>query len=70
MKVTIIERDIHGRRLTHSTNWHGAYIIAKQRVLEDSNSEILLVIVEGTCIFSGLWTVNQLTWSELQGFFA
>ena len=70
MKVTIIERDIHGRRLTHNTNWHGAYIIAKNRLLEESDSEILLILVDGACIYSAMWAVDIMDWESVTGFFA
>lgn len=68
-EVIIITRDENGKRTEHYLRWDDVcnYIVQHDFTEYD---EILLVIVEGTCIFSGLWTVNQLTWTELQGFFA
>lgn len=68
-EVIIITRDINGTRNSHYLRWDNVCdYIQKSKFTEDD--EILLVIVEGTCIYSGLWTVNQLTWTELQSFFA
>lgn len=69
MEVIIITRDINGKRLEHYLHWDRvcSYVQESNFTEED---EILLVIVEGTCIYSGLWTVDNLSWDELTGFFA
>lgn len=68
-EVIIITRDENGKRTEHYLRWDDVCNYIDQHDFTDDD-EILLVIVEGTCIFSGLWTVNQLSWSELRGFFA
>ena len=68
-EVIIITRDENGKRTEHYLRWDNVCDYIDKHDFADED-EILLVIVEGTCIFSGLWTVNQLTWTELQGFFA
>ena len=68
-EVIIITRDENGKRTEHYLRWDNVCDYIDKHDFTDDD-EVLLVIVEGTCIFSGLWTVDQLTWTELRGFFA
>ena len=69
-EVVIVTRDINGKRTDHFLRWDDVCSYVDKNNFDDENDEILLVIVEGTCIFSGLWTINQLSWDEITGFFA
>lgn len=67
-EVIIITRDCNGKRTEHYLRWDNVCSYVDKNDFNEDD-EILLVIVEGTCIFSGLWTVNQLCWDEITGFF-
>ena len=67
-EVVIVTRDEHGKRTDHLLRWDNVCSYVESNFTDED--EILLVIVEGSCIYSGLWTVNLLTKDELIGFFA
>jgi hypothetical protein len=67
MEVIIVTRDINGKRLEHYLHWDRVCSYVQDTFTEED--ECLLVIVEGTCIYSGLWTVDQMNWSDIIGFF-
>ena len=67
-EVVIVTRDVNGKRTDHFLRWDKVYSYVPDNISDED--EILLVIVEGSCIYSGLWTVNLLTKEELIGFFA
>ena len=68
--VTIITRDVNGKRIGHFSTWDDIcdYINSKRESIEDE--EILLVFVVDHCIYSGLWNTVPLSWDDLLGFFA
>lgn len=67
--VTIITRDVNGKRNTHYLRWDSVckYVENNKEHLVDD--EILMISVDGQCVYSGLWTVDLLTWEEVTGFF-
>ena len=67
-EVIIITRDINGKRDSHYLRWDEVCSYIQENITDED--EILLVIVEGTCVYSGLWTVDLLTIDDLLGFFA
>ena len=68
MEVLIVTRDVNGERTEHYLTWDKVCTYVQDTFTEED--ECLLVIVEGTCIYSGLWTVDQMNWSDIIGFFA
>lgn len=72
-EVIIVTRDENGKRTEHYLRWDNVCNYIDEHDFADED-EILLVIVEGTCIYSGLRNIlepcDQITWTELQGFFA
>lgn len=69
-QITIITRDINGKRIYHYSNWDDICdcINSMRDALEEE--EILLVYVDQQCIYSGLWNTVPLSWGDLLGFFA
>lgn len=72
-EVTIITRDVNGKRIKleyswgsvcHFINGHGGI---EANIRDDD--EILLILVDGICIYSGL-TGDPITWDDVTGFFA
>ena len=68
-EVIIITRDCNGKRSYHFLTWDEVCHYVDVNDFSDED-EILLVIVEGTCIYSGLGVVEQLSWDDITGFFA
>ncbi len=68
-EVLIVTRDENGKRTNHYMLWDRvcSYVDDNDFGEED---EILLVIVEETCIYSALGTSFSLCWDEITGFFA
>ena len=67
-EVVIITRDVNGKRSEHYLRWDNVCEYIEHNDFTEDD-EILLVIVEGTCIYSGLGAVDQLYWDEVTGFF-
>lgn len=69
MQVKIIIRDPNGKQTTITSSWNNvcAGILENREKLEDQ--EILLVLVDGTCIYSYLAN-DTIDWEDLIGFFA
>ena len=67
-EVVIVTRDINGKRTTHHLWWNDVLLNYIEETFTDED-EILLVIVEDTCIYSGL-TEDPITTEDLIGFFA
>jgi hypothetical protein len=67
-EVWIVTRDINGKRTDHYLHWDSVYPYIYQKNITDDD-EILLVIVEGTCIYSSLSSDSITRWALL-GFFA
>lgn len=67
-EIAIITRDVNGNCTTHYMLWDRvcSYISDEEAIRDE---EILLVIFEGTCIYSALGSGHQLTWDEITGFF-
>ena len=64
--VMILTRDINGKKTSHNIAWDK---VAKYVYdMFDDEDEILLVTVEGTCIYSALES-NPITKDDLIGFF-
>lgn len=71
-KVVIIVRDINGKRITHTFCWgqyHTYFIGAGVFGNVHHEDEILLVTVDGACVYSAL-TSPAITWEDVTGFFA
>lgn len=67
-EVTIITRDINGKRIVHSyPTWDKAVVNPENM---DSEEEILLVLVGNICVWSQLGCEWSITWGEVAGFFA
>lgn len=66
-EVWIVTRDVNGNRTDHYLNWDKVcgYI---QETFTDED-EILLVVVEDSCIYSSLFN-NPIDLEDLTGFFA
>lgn len=70
-KVKIFMRDINGRRYMMSMRWWDVSVELSKQVTTGEISEedeILLVLVDGACIYSAL-SDNPITLDELTGFF-
>ena len=71
-KVVIIVRDINGKRITHTFAWnhyHTYMIGAGVFGNIHHEDEILLITIDGTCVYSAL-TSPAITWEDVTGFFA
>jgi hypothetical protein len=65
--VLIAVRDINGKRRSHCWLWDNVCTRVDEHISEDD--EILCVLTEDTCLYSGL--VNDpITLDDLKGFFA
>ena len=65
-EVTIVTRDINGKRTDHHMRWDGVCKYIQENFTDED--EILLVIVEDYCIYSLL--NDPITREDLIGFFA
>lgn len=71
-KVVIVVRDINGKRITHTFCWnqyHTYFIGAGVFGNVNHEDEILLVTIDGTCVYSALISPS-ITWEDVTGFFA
>lgn len=66
-EVLIITRDINGKRESHFLRWDKVCKYVQENFTDEV--EILLVIVEGTCVYSYLAN-DSITRGDLLGFFA
>ena len=66
-EVLIVCRDINGRRTNHFLRWDSAYDYIQSDITDED--EILLVIVEGACIYSSL-SEDSISKFALLGLFA
>lgn len=68
-ELIIVTRDVNGYMLKHYLLWDRVckYIEENPSIRD---TEILLVIYEGTCIYSGLGATHALDWDDITGFFA
>ena len=67
-EVVIVTRDVNGKRTDHFLRWDNVCSYVESTFTDED--EILLVIVEGSCIYSELGSVDSLTVDDLTGFFA
>ena len=71
--VTIITRDINGKRIKHEYLWDSVCNFVRGHGGIEANihddDEILLILVDGICIYSGL-TGDPIDWDDVTGFFA
>ena len=66
--VEIYVRDINGKRDFYRLDWqYSSDFIDLSKTSEDE--EILLILFNGTCIYSQL-TSGPITWEDVVGFFA
>lgn len=65
--VLIVTRDCNGKRTNHCLHWDSVCEYVDETFTEED--EILLVIVEGTCIYSAL-SNEEIVVDDLTGFFA
>ena len=72
-EVTIITRDVNGKRTKLEYLWDSICSFINGHGGIEANihddDEILLILVDGICIYSGL-TDNPITWEDVSGFFA
>lgn len=69
LNVVVVTRDINGEQQVYETHWSDIVrLIAYCQITEED--EILLVIVEDTCIYSSLGSDRALTLDDLTGYFA
>lgn len=66
-EVLIITRDINGKRESHFLRWDKVCEYIQENFTDED--EILLVIVEGSCVYSYLAS-DSITRGDLLGFFA
>ena len=66
--VIITTRDINGTKLQHFMEWDQVCSYIQERGFTDED-EILMIDVEGTCVYSGLMGA-PITWDDVTGFFA
>lgn len=66
-EVVIISRDINGKRINHLLHWDGVCDYVQDTLTDED--EILLVIIEGTCVYSYL-SADSISKYDLIGFFA
>lgn len=69
-EVLIVTRDINGNRTHHYLRWDSVCDYINSARFQDIDEELLLIIVEGTCIYSGLTSFATMNWSDVLGFFA
>ena len=66
-EVLIVTRDVNGKRTDHFLRWDKVSSYVQENITDED--EILLVIIEGTCVFSGLGH-KFIRLEDLLGFFA
>ena len=66
-EVLIVTRDINGKRTDHYMHWDQAYVYVDDYLTDED--EILMVVVEDSCIYSSLFN-DPITREDLIGFFA
>ena len=68
-QVVIVTRDLNGKRNFHYPKWDEVcdYVAKHEDIKYD---EILAVLVEDYCFYSGLQDKSFLSWGDLVGFFA
>lgn len=68
-EVFIMTRDINGKRNYHYLRWDDVcnYVESSEDLRDE---EILIVMVNDICIFSGLQHNGMLSWETVVGFFA
>ena len=68
-EVFVMTRDVNGKRNYHYLRWDNVcdYVLNNEEFQEE---EILMVMVNDICIYSGLQNGDGLTWRALVGFFA
>lgn len=66
-EIWIVTRDANGKRTNHYMHWDDAYKYIQENVTDED--ETMLVIIEGTCVFSGLGH-KFVRLEDLLGFFA
>ena len=66
-EVIIVTRDINGLRTNHCLHWDSVCTYIQENFTDED--EIMLVIVEGACVYSYL-SSNEITIGDLLGFFA
>lgn len=67
--VTIITRDVNGNRNTHYLRWDSVCKYIENNKDHLMNDEILMISVDGQCVYSGLTASFDLNWEEVTGFF-
>lgn len=67
--ISITVRDINGKRDTVYRRFQSEIIDAIKEDISDDD-EILLVMQDGTCIYSALGSDHPITKDDLTGFFA
>ena len=68
-ELVIVTRDVNGYTFKHYLLWDRVcHYIATHEEVRDT--EILLVLFEGMCIYSALGSDRQLSWDEVVGFFS
>ncbi len=67
-ELMIVTRDVNGYVFKHYLLWDRvcSYIQEHESIRD---TEILLVVFEGTCIYSALGATHQLDWDDVVGFF-
>lgn len=65
--VLIVTRDCNGKRTDHHLLWDQVYVYVDDHLTDED--EILMVMVEDSCIYSSLAS-DPITREELIGFFA
>ena len=66
-EVWIVTRDVNGKRTDHYLHWDSAYSYIQGNFTDED--EILLVVIEGSCVYSSLFN-NPINLEDLLGFFA
>lgn len=66
-EVIIVTRDINGKRTDHYLHWDGVCSYIQENFTDED--EILMVVVEDSCIYSSLFN-DPITREDLIGFFA
>ena len=66
-EVWIVTRDINGKRTDHYLHWDSAYKYIQENITDED--EILLVVIEDSCVYSSIFADSIDKWALL-GFFA
>lgn len=67
--VVIITRDLSGDRCSHHIKWSDAYNYIREKELEELAEEILMITVDGMCVYSSLYS-TVLEWETVLNFFS